>query len=159
MKKILIVALASGMLTFAVAKEAAPAPAATQTEEKGHEHKVAELVPLPHPVKVILNHKEEIGLTKEQDEKIQKEMLAVFPPKIHGGMDKAEELEKKIKEAVIHEHKTKEDLREEIEKLIEIKRQITYDHIDALNTLQKILTKEQQEKVKKLVLSQKNGKR
>lgn len=120
----------------------------TQRGKKGGEqHKVAELVELPHPVKIVLMNKETLNLTKEQSDKIDAEMLAVFPPKIHGAMDKAEPIEEKITNAVLNEQKTKEDLKADIEALIDIKREITNDHIDALNRLYTILTKEQYQKM------------
>ena len=122
----------------------------------GKHHKIAELVPLPHPVKIVLQNEAELKITKEQKEKIDKEMLAVFPEKIHGGMDKAEAIEDKIKKAVLTETKTKEDLKTDIKALVDIKIQITNDHIDALNHLSTILSKEQFSKV--LELSKKKHK-
>ena len=82
-------------------------------------------------------------------------MLAVFPAKIHGAMDKAEPIEAKIASAVLKEQKTKEDLKADIEALIEIKREITHNHIDALNTLHGILTKEQYVKLLELISKKK----
>lgn len=119
-------------------------------------HKIAELVPLPHPVKIVLQNEAELKVSKEQKEKIDKEMLAVFPEKIHGGMDKAEVIEDKIKKAVLMESKTKEDLKADIKALADLKIQITNDHIDALNHLSTILNKEQFSKV--LELSKKKHK-
>ncbi|HIC77758.1 MAG TPA: hypothetical protein EYP02_01130 [Sulfurovum sp.] len=46
-------------------------------------------------------------------------------------------------DSVLKDQKTKEDTKADIEELIEIKRKITNGHIDAVNTLAKILTKEQ----------------
>jgi len=123
--------------------------------KKSH-HKVQELFSLPHPVKVILANKEELNITKEQEKQIEEKMLAVYPTKIHGSMDKAESIEAKIKAAVLTEQKSKEDVKSDIEALIEIKRTLSYDHIDALNTLGKILTKEQFDKVVELSAKKKH---
>ena len=129
-----------------------------QKEKKGEkQHKVAELVDLPHPVKIVLMNKETLKLTKEQSDKVDAQMLDVFPAKIHGAMDKAEPIEEKIVNAVLKEQKTKEDLKADIETLIEIKRAMTNDHIDALNTLHSILTKEQYAKLLELAEKKKKS--
>lgn len=126
--------------------------------QKGEkQHKIAELVDLPHPVKIVLMNKETLNLTKEQSDKVDAQMLAIFPPKIHGAMDKAEPIEEKIMNAVLNEQKTKEDLKSDIEALIDIKRGMTNDHIDALNTLYTILTKEQYQKMLDIGAKQKKG--
>ncbi len=114
-------------------------------------HPVEELVELPHPVKIILANEEKLKITKEQKEKIEKEMLSVFPQKIHGAMDKAKILEDKIKDAVMKEDKTKADLKADIQALADIKIQITNDHIDALNKLDTILNKEQHKQIMELL--------
>jgi hypothetical protein len=126
--------------------------------QKGEkQHKVAELVALPHPVKIVLMNKEPLNLTKEQSDKVDAQMLAIFPSKIHGAMDKAEPIEAKITNAVLNEQKTKEDLKADIEALIDIKRGMTNDHIDALNTLYTILTKEQYQKMLDISAKRKKG--
>lgn len=106
-------------------------------------HPVEELVSLPHPLKVIMQNREALHLDEKQDKRLQDEMMAVFPEKIHGNMDKAEVIETKIKKAVLSGSKTKEDLKADIKALADIKVVITNDHIDALHTLKTILSKEQ----------------
>ena len=130
--------------------------AGKKMKKKGDNHPVKELLPLPHPVKIIMQNEEELKITKEQNEKIEKQMHSVFPEKIHGGMDKAKVIEDKIQKAVLKEGKTKEDLKADIKALSDIKVEITNDHIDALNVLAKILSKEQFVKV--LELSKKSHK-
>lgn len=113
-----------------------------KAHKKPH-HKMAELVPLPHLKRLLASNKEMLNLTKEQNEKIKTQIFEIFRTKIHKSIETAEKLEAKIIKTVLKEQKTKEDVKADIELLIEIKRTITNEHIDALNTLTKILTKEQ----------------
>ncbi|MCH9814749.1 MAG: hypothetical protein K0U47_12495 [Epsilonproteobacteria bacterium] len=106
-------------------------------------HPIEELVDLPHPIKMIMPNREKLKITVDQEKALEEKMMAVFPEKIHGNMDKAEVIETKIKKAVLSESKTKEDLKVDIQTLADIKVSITNDHIDALNTLETILTKAQ----------------
>ena len=71
--------------------------------------------------------------------------------------NKAEPIEEKISNTVLNEQKTKEDLKADIEALIDIKRGMTNDHIDALNTLYTILTKEQYQKILDIEAKHKKG--
>lgn len=120
----------------------------------GMQHKVAELVPLPHLKRLMASNKEILKINKEQKEKIKTQIFENIRTKVHGKIKIAEQLEEKITTAVLKEQKSKEALKEDIEALIDIKRDITNGHIDALNTLAKILTKEQYEKV--LILVEEN---
>lgn len=120
----------------------------------GMQHKVAELVPLPHLKRLMASNKEILKINKEQKEKIKTQIFENIRTKVHEKIKIAEQLEEKITTAVLKEQKSKEALKEDIEALIDIKRDITNGHIDALNTLAKILTKEQYEKV--LILVEEN---
>ena len=115
-------------------------------KKKSH-HKMAELVPLPHLKRLLASNKETLKLTTAQSEQIETQIFKDLRTKIHGAIKKAEELEAKITNAVLKEQKSKDDMKADIETLIEMKREITNDHIDAVNTLAKILTKEQYEKL------------
>ena len=121
--------------------------------KKKKAHKVTGLVPLPHPVKLLFEHEAELKITKKQKERIEKELVSVYPEKIHGNMDKAKAIEETIKKAVLAEHKTSEVLKPDIEELVKVKKAITHDHIDALNLLGTILREEQFDKL--LALSKK----
>ena len=112
---------------------------------------MAELVDLPHLKRFLAKHKETIKLTKEQGEEIKTKIFKTLRKKIHAQIEESGKLEKSIIEAVMTEQKTKEDLKADIESLIEMKRVITYGHIDALNTLGSILTKEQYAQVLELL--------
>lgn len=106
-------------------------------------HKVAELLPLPHFKRLLAANKDTIKLDKEQKEKIKTQIFEKIRTEIHGAIKTAEKLEVKIMNSILKDQKTKEDTKADIEELIEIKREITNGHIDAVNTLAKILTKEQ----------------
>ncbi|MCK5853601.1 MAG: hypothetical protein KAG56_00180 [Sulfurovaceae bacterium] len=125
--------------------------------KKGSHHKMAELVPLPHFKRLLASNKEMLKLTAEQSEKIKTQIFKTLRTKIHGAITKAEELEAKITNGVLKEQKTKDDMKADIEALIEIKREITNGHIDALNTLAKILTKEQYAQLLPLIEKKKKG--
>ncbi len=124
--------------------------------KKEDKHQVEELVPLPHFMQIVMKKGDELKITDEQKQKLQKEIKAIFPEKIHGGMDRAKVIEDKIQNAVLKEGKTKEDIRVEVADLAVIKMLITNDHIDALNALRGILSQEQFNKV--LELSKKKHK-
>lgn len=119
-------------------------------QKKSH-HKMAELVPLPHLKRLLASNQEILKINKEQTEKIKNKIFENIRTKIHKAIKTAEQLESKIINAVLKEQKTKEDLKVDIESLIEIKRAITNEHIDALNRLAKILTKEQYNKLLTLI--------
>ena len=110
-------------------------------------HKMGELVPLPHLKRLLASNKDMLKLTEEQSEKIKTQIFKNLRTKIHGAIKKAEELEEKIKNDVLKEHKSKEDLKSDIEALTELKKGITNGHIGAINILAKILTKEQYDKL------------
>jgi len=138
-------------------REKVAAYAGTKHSAKKSHHKVAELVPLPHFKRVLASNKELLKLDKEQNEKIKTQIFKTIRTKLHGEIEKAEQLEEKISNAALKEQKTKEDLKTDIEALIDIKRGITNGHIDALNTLQGILNKEQYAKLLELVLQGKKS--
>ncbi|MEA2091028.1 MAG: hypothetical protein U9O83_01530 [Campylobacterota bacterium] len=124
--------------------------------QKGQKHPIEELVELPHPAKLVIMNDKALKITDEQMQKIDSTMLAVYPPLIHGNMDKAEIIEKKIKKEVMRNRATKESLKDEIQSLVDIKVQITNDHIDALNMLQSILTKSQYAELVKMIKNKKH---
>lgn len=158
MKKIIIATLALGAVTALMAETPISLDKKEihqkMTKMTGKKHKISELVPLPHLRRLMVSNKEILKLNKEQNEKMKTQIFENIRTKIHGNIKTAEQLEEKITMAVFKEQKSKEDLKADIEALIDIKRDITYGHIDALNTLAKILTKEQYEKV--LILVEEN---
>jgi Spy/CpxP family protein refolding chaperone len=127
-KKIILSALVLGVLLHA-----------------GDTHKVAELVKLPHPMKVLAsdNQMAALDVTEAQKKRLETEIAAVFPSKMHAYFDKAHEIEKRIRKAVMREGKGKTDVADDLEALSRIKLAMTRHHIDALNALQSILTKDQ----------------
>lgn len=158
MKKIIIATLALGIATALMAETHISLDKKEihqkMTKMTGKKHKIAELVPLPHLKRLMASNKEILKLNKEQNEKMKTQIFENLRTKIHGNIKTAEKLEEKITTAVLKEQKSKEDLKADIEALIDVKRDISYGHIDALNALAKILTKEQYEKV--LILIEEN---
>jgi len=155
MKKIIIATLALGIATALMAETHMPLDKKEINQiMTGKKHKIAELVPLPHLKRLMASNKEILKLNKEQNEKMKTQIFENLRTKIHGNIKTAEKLEEKITTAVLKEQKSKEDLKADIEALIDVKRDISYGHIDALNALAKILTKEQYEKV--LILIEEN---
>lgn len=122
---------------------------------KGGAGGVDELIDLPHPVKVIVINKEKLSVSKEQSKQIDEKMLGYFPQEIQSRMKQASKLEKEIKDDVLIHNKTKIELAHKINKLENLKREITDIHIDALNTLSDILTKKQMQQALSMMQKQK----
>ncbi len=114
---------------------------------KNKKFKIDELVILPHPGKSVKMGK--ISLTKEQKEKIAKEVKSVYAPIFQGKMREAFELEKKV-QRMVSKGKNKEELKTILDKISKLKREAIDSRIDALNHIQKIMTKEQWKKANKL---------
>ena len=140
-------------------REKVGAYAGMKPKGRTSQHKMAELVPLPHLKRLLASNKETLNLTKEQNEQLKTKIFEVFRADVHKAIKVAEPLEVKITNAVLKEQKTKEDLKTDIESLIDIKREITNGHIDALNTLSTILTKEQYQQLLELIASNKKNKK
>lgn len=119
----------------------------SKNAKKSNKFKIDELVILPHPGKFIKQGK--IKVSKEQNEKMTTEVKAVYAPIFQGKIREAFDLEKKVQRAVV-KGKTKTDLKEMLDKIVKLKREAMDSRIDALNHIQKILTKEQWQKANKL---------
>lgn len=163
MKKIIITTLVLGLTSAWLMAEAPVAVDKNVTNMKEHHEgmmkhkakaphpKMAELVDLPHLKRFLGKHKETLALTKEQGEAIKTKIFKTLRKKIHAQIEEAGKLEQTIIEAVMVEQKRKEDVKADLDSLIEMKRVITDGHIDALNTLGSILTKEQYVQVLELL--------
>lgn len=163
MKKIIITTLVLGLTSAWLMADASLAVDKNVTKMKEHHQDVtkdkakaphpemAELVDLPHLKRFLAKHKETLALTKEQGEAIKTKIFKTLRKKIHAQIEEAGKLEQTIIKAVMVEQKRKEDVKADIESLIKMKRVITYGHIDALNTLGTILTKDQYAQVLELL--------
>lgn len=116
------------------------------------------VVSLPHPVKLILENKNKFGIDKTQTKRLEKEMLAVYPPIIHKKMDAVIALENKLKKLIMSEHKSYAQLETEIKKLSQMKLDLTETHIEALATLRGILTEKQWHLMQKMLAKNKGRK-
>lgn len=139
MKKTLIALTV--LFTFAVTT---PIHADGKGSEQGKHHKHAQgTVKLPHILKVVMKHKSELKITPEQEERIKKEVMQVYPPKIHPMMEEVKTLERTLRKSVLKDHKTAWDLTFDLQKLSKKKLALTQSQIEALNRVASILTKEQ----------------
>jgi len=107
------------------------------------ESNVQELVPLPHPIKVVMAHQDELKITPDQMASMKKDVVGFFPPRMLPMMIEAKELEVSLLEKIMVQGQTKEALAGEIDELAAVKRKLIDTHIDSLNTLKGILTDEQ----------------
>jgi len=106
-------------------------------------NKPDELIHLYHPVQVIMPNLKKLKISKDQEERLNKDMLSVYPPKIQAHMKEIAKMEKEVQEAIYEKYMTKNQLKEKIDKVQKLKREVTDIHIDALNTLSDILNKKQ----------------
>ncbi|MCK5294635.1 MAG: hypothetical protein KAJ49_08290 [Arcobacteraceae bacterium] len=107
---------------------------------------IHELINLPHPLQAILKNEvnmKKMDITPKQLERLNIEMLAVYPPIIQGIMYKAQEVENQIIKDVYNKNKTPLELKKQIDKLQNLKREVTDKHIESLNVMATILTKKQ----------------
>lgn len=116
-------------------------------EPKSNKFKIDELAFLPHPGKLIRVGK--IVVSKEQKQKIDTEIKTVYTQNFHTKLHEALELEKKVQK-MVSKGKTKKDVKDLLDKIAQLKREAIDSRIDALNHMQKIMTKEQWKKINKL---------
>lgn len=106
--------------------------------QDSNKFRIEELVILPHPGKIIKMNAEEIGVTKEEKLRIEKEVKAIFAPIFQEKIRAAFEIEQKVKREVA-KGATKEDLKADLDKISRLKREAINSRIDALNTTKNIL--------------------
>ncbi|PID48065.1 MAG: hypothetical protein CR967_01660 [Proteobacteria bacterium] len=112
----------------------------------GSKFLIHELVLLPHPGKVLKQHAKEIGVTKQEMQRIKKEVKAVYPPIFQGKTREAFKLEKKLKRMVL-KGKTKADVKDLLDKIAKLKREAIDSRIDALNKFREIVGEEKWKKI------------
>ncbi|MBK1648021.1 hypothetical protein [Rhabdochromatium marinum] len=118
-------------------------PSSVASEPGNARFRVDELVALPHPMRLIKQHPERYQLLPEQYDRLQKEIIAVYPPQMHQRKREAWQLERQIRYAVLEKNATAEALSAQLDELSRIKRQITDLHIAALRVFRAILTSDQ----------------
>jgi Spy/CpxP family protein refolding chaperone len=122
-------------------------------------NKADELIKLPYPVKTVVTNIGVLKINDKQKTDIDVRMLNVYPEKIQSKMQRVSKLEKEIQNAVLMKNKNKDELKIKIDKVAEIKREVTDIHIDALNVLSSILTAEQFDKTLKIMKKQNQAKK
>ncbi len=101
------------------------------------------LVQLPHPVPAVMEDKVRLGVTEAQAQAIRERIIGVYPGQIGSRMQRAAELEREIRQAVLQDNRTRVQLKVQLDELAAVQREVTDIQIDALNTLADILTEEQ----------------
>ena len=115
-------------------------------EENSSKFKINELIILPAIGKIIKENVEELAITKEQQEKISKEIKQVYSPKFQDLIRQAFTIEKKVQKKVI-KGATPIELKDDLDEIARLKRESINLKIEAVNEFQKILTKEQWKKI------------
>lgn len=110
---------------------------------QSNKFRVDELILLPHPMKEIMKNGDKYGITKNQKDSLLKEIKSKYPHMMQPKMQEAFKLERKIIKEVTKKHRSPNKLKSEIDRVAELKREVTDIHIEALNEFAKILTKEQ----------------
>lgn len=132
------IAIIGFVLTFALSGFA---------NESSNKFRIDELVLLPHPGKFIKQGK--IKITKEQNERLTKEVKAVYVPIFQKKIREAFQIEKKV-QRMVAQGKTKEELRVFLDEIMRLKREAMDSRIDALNQIKKIFTEKEWKEVNKL---------
>lgn len=109
------------------------------------------VVALPHLMKIVLTHSEELSISSQQQEKLD-EILATMPEKMHALMDEAADLEQQIKRSVLKEKKSFEQIKSNLDALAKLEYTITQKQINAINKVQNILTQEQYQAILKKIM-------
>lgn len=120
-----------------------------QERPKNNKFKINELILLPHIGKVIKNHAKDLSLTKEQKQRISKEVKLIYPPKFQALIREAFPIEKRIRRKVLKGFTPKE-LKNDLDEVARLKRESINIKIEAFNAFKKIFTKEQWQKIIKL---------
>ena len=116
-------------------------------KDENKKFRIDELIILPHPGKLIKMGK--VAVDKKTKQIIAKDIKSVYAPIFQGKIREAFKLEKQVQKMVA-KGKTKDDLKNILDKIAKLKRESIDSRIDALNHIQKVLTKEQWKKVNKL---------
>jgi hypothetical protein len=137
MKKTVILLLALGLATQLFA-------------EQKHDGVVA----LPHLMKLVLTNAQALEISEKQHVALDA-LLATTPQTMHAMMDEAAALEQQIKRGVLKEQKSFEALKGDLERLAKMEYAITQEQINALNKMQRILTKAQYKQVLQKLMQKK----
>ena len=114
---------------------------------KSNKFKIDEIAFLPHPGVFIKNG--QIKASNEQKQRMTKEVKATYVPVFQGKMREAFDLEKRVQRGVA-KGKTKEELKDLLDKIANLKREAIDSRIDALNHIHKIFGDEIWTKINKL---------
>ncbi len=108
---------------------------------------VSELVPMPHPMRAIRQDPQRFGVSPEQMQTLRREVMEVYPPQLHERVQAAWSLERAIRRAVLEQGKDSAAVAEQLDELVQLKREATDIRIEALNRFRAILEPEQYQAV------------
>ena len=107
---------------------------------------INELIILPHIGKIIKMHGGEIEVTATQMQRLSKEVKQVFPPKFQALIREAFPIEKRVQRKVL-KGATPEELKEDLDKIANLKREAISIKIEAFNAFKNIFTPTQWKKI------------
>lgn len=108
---------------------------------------VSELVTMPHPMRLIRRDPRRFGVTPEQMERLRRELMEVYPPQLHQRVQAAWSLERSIRRAVLDEGQDSAAVADQLDELVQLKREATDIRIEALNRFRTLLEPEQYQAV------------
>ncbi len=121
---------------------ASPGPAS-----KRPDFLVSELVTMPHPMRLIRQDPQRFGVSSEQMERLRREIIEVYPPQLHQRVQAAWSLERSIRRAVLDEGQDSAAVADQLDELVQLKREATDIRIEALNRFRTLLEPEQYQAV------------
>lgn len=108
---------------------------------------VSELVTLPHPMRLIRQDPQRFGVSPEQMERLRRDLMEVYPPQLHQRVQAAWSLERLIRHAVLDEGQDSAAVADQLDELVQLKREATDIRIEALNRFRTLLEPEQYQAV------------
>ncbi|QKF81114.1 hypothetical protein [Halarcobacter ebronensis] len=122
---------------------------AQEQKSKTDKFKINELIILPHIGKVLKDNLKELNVTDIQMQRVSKEVKQIFPPKFQALIREAFPIEKRVQRKVL-KGATPDELKEDLDKIAQLKREAINIKIEALNAFKKIFTQEQWSMITKL---------
>ncbi|MBK5930782.1 hypothetical protein CCR82_09675 [Halochromatium salexigens] len=108
---------------------------------------VSELVTMPHPMRLIRQDPQRFGVSPEQMERLRRDLIEVYPPQLHQRVQAAWSPERSIRHAVLDEGQDSAAVADQLDELVQLKREATDIRIEALNRFRTLLEPEQYQAV------------
>lgn len=114
-----------------------------ETEKQHARPHASQLIRLPRPMRMMRAYPELFAITDEQARRLETELHDVYSPQMHALMQQASQLEDFIRTAILIEERSLIDLADEIDRLIELQKQMLQLRVAAIARLRAILSPEQ----------------